>query len=196
MNMFRELTLKVAFQAVAATAAIAVTAAVAVPAPAPLGVPPPIGRPLGTFNCDDGSCNNGVEGTAASTGVVEALTWLKAHPQSSRYQPNDYLAICDSVSCIYLIYQANGNWLPWGGAFKDNHRYKNGSQSVSYNYSGDSNSGNYSYSVSGYWTFTDYYSDGSYVGSYIDEYTVTGVSTVFGGVAFGCLQLSCHKVYP
>ena len=63
--------------------------------------------------------------------LQEAITFIKvtvnAASSSVMWRANDTIQICDGSSCILLVYQVSGNFLPLGGTTPDTGQgYKNG----------------------------------------------------------------------
>ena len=98
------------------------------------------------------------------TDITDALEFIKttvnASLASSNYwKPNDTVVICDGSSCMVLVYQANGNWLPFGPTIKDSGKgYKNGqvTQKVGINSDTATPIGNW-YVWFSYWDFSTGY---------------------------------------
>ncbi len=95
------------------------------------------------------------------------------------WKPNDTVVICDSDSCIPLMYRASGSWLPIGPAYKDlRTKYRNGSQNVSFIGTRNNTGQNIQarIDVTGRLEWWDYYSDETYITSSDPVFVVDSVS--------------------
>ncbi|MDY7540231.1 hypothetical protein QN372_10075 [Undibacterium sp. RTI2.1] len=125
---------------------------------------------LGRFLCDRCSFQSGPGVALTDTDdFFSAMVFLKSTNITNRYVPGDIIAICDGVFCLNIGYTANGNFYPATGLYLD--RIQQGYKNVKkITQKSDGESNEYILTVSGsinaqFCTWTDYYSDGGYIGS-------------------------------